>query len=318
MERLLAFERIDSRQANFFALEREIELFRALWPRVRDRCFQLGLTSEDAILLTFWRLWLPLAIQLRDAPKPFVQGILAPQGTGKTTLTAILRVILDSFGIKAIGLSIDDLYKTYADRLELFRSDPRLRWRGPPGTHDVDLGIETLDLFRRGERELSLPRFDKTLHRGQGDRIQPEIVGDIDIILFEGWFVGVRPVEESVFATAPDPINTPEDRAFARDCNARLQAYLPLWERLDRFLVLYPLDYRQSLQWRKLAEPSGGMSDSEIEEFVKYFWKSLHPELFLDPLLKRADLVVEVDRDRSIVSRILIPERNFTPPGART
>jgi D-glycerate 3-kinase len=299
-EQLLAAELVDSRQANFFTLAEKIEQFRTLWPRVREKCRELKIPSDDAVLVTFWRLWLPWAIALRDSPKPLVQGILAPQGTGKTTVTAILQMILEFWGIRAIGLSIDDLYKSYAERLQLRESDPRLRWRGPPGTHDVDLGIETLDRFRNGERSIAIPRFNKALHHGQGDRILPEITLNIDIILFEGWFLGVRPVDECEFDHAPEPIHTPEDRAFARDCNRRLREYLPLWERIDRLLVLYPLDYRWSLSWRQEAEPVGGMSESEMEEFVKYFWKSLHPEFFLIPVLDRADLVVEVNRDRSI------------------
>ncbi|NJL21401.1 MAG: hypothetical protein HC895_12160 [Leptolyngbyaceae cyanobacterium SM1_3_5] len=35
-----------------------------------------------------------------------------------------------------------------------------------------------------------LPRFDKSLHEGAGDRIDPERVDRADVILFEGWFVG--------------------------------------------------------------------------------------------------------------------------------
>ncbi|MEG3439189.1 glycerate kinase [Pannus brasiliensis CCIBt3594] len=300
IEILLASEREDSRQADFFSLQEKIERFRLLWPEVREKCRELGISSEDAILVTFWRLWLTVAIELRDSPKPFVQGILAPQGTGKTTLTVILRLILQSFGVRAIGLSIDDLYKTYSERLQLREADPRLRWRGPPGTHDIESGIETLDRFRNRERSIAIPRFNKASHGGQGDRIDPEIVGDIDIILFEGWFLGVRPVGEEIFDSPPDPIVTAEDRAFARDCNRRLRDYIPLWERIDRLLILYPLDYRWSLQWRKTAEPAGGMRYTEIEEFVKYFWKSLHPEIFLPPMLDRADRVVKINRDRSI------------------
>ena len=75
---------------------------------------------------------------------------------------------------------------------------------------------------------------------------------------------------------------------------------------MDRLIVLSPEDYRLSRQWRKEAEhkmiASGktGMSDREIDRFVKYFWQSLHPELFIKPLLKTADLVVEIKSDRTL------------------
>jgi len=70
--------------------------------------------------------------------------------------------------------------------------------------------------------------------------------------------------------------------------------------------VLYSEDYRLSKQWRKEAEHQmiatgkTGMSDQEIDRFVEYFWKALHPELFIKPLTNNADLVVEIKCDRSL------------------
>jgi D-glycerate 3-kinase len=239
---------------------------------------------------------------------PLIQGILGGQGTGKTTLAKALISIITEAGYRAATLSLDDLYKTYCDRIALQQIDPRLIWRGPPGTHDVDLGLTTLDAIRNSQNLVTIPRFDKSAHRGAGDRTTPEIVTNIDILLFEGWFVGVNPIEPAVFDTAPPPIITAEHKIFARDMNQQLGSYLQLWERLDSLIVLYPQDYRYSLQWRKQAEhdmiASGkpGMSDIEIEEFVNYFWRALHPELFIKPLVTSSqlvELVIEINCDHS-------------------
>lgn len=279
-------------------------------------------------ITTLWYLWLPLAMQLAAKQKalnrPLIQGILGGQGTGKTTMGRVLTSILRFFGDRTLSLSIDDLYKTYAERQQLREADPRLIWRGPPGTHDVDLGLQAIDRLRNQPSRpgratpqlIEVPRFDKSAWQGAGDRTDPELVAAADIVLFEGWFVGVRPVEGDIWANAPAPIITEGDRAFARDCNQRLQEYLPLWDRLDSLIVLYPVDYRLSLDWRKQAEHEmiargkSGMSDAEIEEFVRYFWQALHPELFIDPLVKNpdlVDLVILLDRDRS-VSQIYPPD----------
>jgi D-glycerate 3-kinase len=287
-------------------LTERLEQMRQVHPVVQKFCQQqLGWAGS---ITTLWQLWLPFANQLSSWQKtlhrPLVQGILGGQGTGKTTLTLILTEILRHFGLQTCRLSIDDLYKTYADRQQLQQVDPRFRWRGPPGTHDVELGLKTLSQLRQGEHPVAIPRFDKALHDGAGDRTEPEWVTGADIILFEGWFVGVRPVAPQVLATAPAPIATDTDRDFAREVNRRLQDYLPLWDQLDRLLVLYPSDYRLSQQWRQQAEQqmiaSGrtGMSDAEIAEFVEYFWRALHPELFIQPLLTDAehvDLVIDID-----------------------
>ncbi len=266
-------------------------------------------------LWSLWNLWLPLALGIATAyseqERPLIQGILGGQGTGKTTLAHILIFILDVMGYNAITFSLDDLYKTYVDRCRLREHDPRLIWRGPPGTHDLDLGVLILDQLRQSEQKypILIPRFDKSAWNGAGDRTDPEMVMGVDIVLFEGWFVGVRPIDPLLFATAPLPIVTDADRLFARDMNDQLQHYLPLWERLDRLIVLYVNDYRLSIQWRQQAEheliavTQAGMSDAEIENFVKYFWKALHPELFIKPLTRNpqlVDLVIEINPDHSV------------------
>ncbi|MBD2578053.1 glycerate kinase [Oscillatoria sp. FACHB-1406] len=325
---LLAAELEDSQRAKAFEINAEIglkkievrsRLFENIYPALAPYCPGFAIDSPQT-LKTLWTLWLPLALQLqtwREAQsQPLILGILGVQGTGKSTLAGILSFILAQLGYPTLNLSLDDLYKTYAERQQLQQQDPRLIWRGPPGTHDVQLGIELLDRIHRREFPLSLPRFDKSLHNGVGDRIAPETAATAEILLFEGWFVGAQPIDDKAFENPPAPIVTAGDRDFARTCNQRLAAYLPLWQRCDRLLVLYPLDYRWSLDWRKEAEQKmkasgkAGMSDAEIEQFVRYFWRSLHPELFVTPLLQKpvsVDFAIAVNRDRTTGS-IYCPE----------
>lgn len=266
-------------------------------------------------LETLWKFWLPLGTQLAEhrqqLGRPLVQGILGGQGTGKTTLGKVLTRILSLFNYDTLSLSLDDLYKTYSERQHLQKADPRLIWRGPPGTHDIELGIQILDQLRQSlpDQIIAIPRFDKSLWRGAGDRTSPEFVTGIDIILFEGWFVGCRPIEPQEFDCPPVPIKTPSDQQFARDMNEQLNHYLPLWEKLDRLLVLNPVDYRLSKQWRIQAEHDmisagkSGMTDEEISQFVDYFWKALHPELLIKPLMKNpiwVDLIIDINPDHSV------------------
>jgi len=301
-------------------VERRSQLLQALYPSLQKLCCDAWQWPAIPVE-TLWSLWLPLAQQLAShhqaLGRPLVQGILGGQGTGKTTLAAILSCILSGVGIQVCGLSIDDLYKTHADRMQLRQTDPRFIWRGPPGTHDVALGLEVLQRLKQAtpHEPVQVPRFDKSLHGGSGDRTHAETVQDIGVVLFEGWFVGARPIDPQGFDQAPSPIDTDADRAFAREVNRRLQNYLPLWDQLDRLMVLYPMDYRLSQQWRREAEQTmkdqgkSGMSDAEIEQFVTYFWRSLHPELFITPLCAdaaRTDLVVEINANHA-------PERIYRP-----
>ena len=118
----------------------------------------------------------------------------------------------------------------------------------------------------------------------------------------------MRPLPISAFHNFVPPILSESDREFALECNANLYNYLPLWEYLDHLIVLVPEDYNYSLQWRIEAEHKlmatgkAGMNDQEITQFVAYFWKALHPELFmpritdLDNSAAYADLVVQISR----------------------
>ncbi len=290
------------------SLAHRLMCLQQVYPTLQTWCEEAFTTTPW--LETLWNFWLPLALQLAELrqqqQRPVVQAVLGGQGTGKTTLGKVLAQILGQLGYRLLSFSLDDLYKTYAERQQLQTQDPRLIWRGPPGTHDVALGLQVLDELRRArpDQEIAIPRFDKSRHQGAGDRTQPEIVHGIDIILFEGWFVGCRPIAPERFEQAPPPILTAADRAFARDMNARLVEYLPLWERCDRWLVLYPTDYRLSQIWRWQAEQqmqaagNPGMSAAEVHAFVEYFWKALHPDLFIQPLVTQpglVDLVVEID-----------------------
>lgn len=291
---------------------RESKFYAELLAEVTSVCHSLGFKEQGAIVSTLEKLWLPVALDLATARKQLnrtlVQGILGGQGTGKSTLCIILQNILSSLGFSAAILSIDDLYLTYVERQTLQQQDPRLVLRGPPGTHDIVLGLKVIEQCLQGNNtaQISLPRFDKSAFNGAGDRTNPEIIFKPDILLFEGWFVGVQPIKESAFNNCPPPIVTQEDRQFVIDNNQRLQAYLPLWSKLDSLIVLHPEDYRLSKLWRKEAEHKmiatgkTGMSDEECDRFVEYFWKALHPELFIKPLTSTADLVVEIESDRSL------------------
>ncbi|PSF38540.1 glycerate kinase [Aphanothece hegewaldii CCALA 016] len=325
MRQLLRLEFTSKRAEAFnitiFNGEREIrqraKLFSYSCEQVISICQELGFQSEDEILETLWILWIPLACQLaqnkNNLQRPFIQGILGGQGTGKTTLSQIVCLLLSYLGYQAIGISIDDFYKTYAERQKLKAKDPRLVRRGPPGTHDINLALKTFNHIKEASPKelIPIPRFNKSYHHGEGDRIaSPEFVYNVDIVLFEGWFVGVTPVEKEIFNQSLSPeiaeVITLKHIQFARDSRRRLKDYLPLWKNLDSLIVLSPQDYRWSITWRTEAEhkmiASGktGMSDHDLKEFVYYFWRSLHPELYIKPLIrdpKFVDLVIEIDQN---------------------
>jgi len=303
------------------ALVARSRLLRQFVQRLKQGELALPLSGDWAQWIEpLWRLWLPLAQRIdseqRALGQPYVQGVLGGQGTGKSTLSQILRLLLDCLGQRAVALSIDDLYLTYAERCERQRTDPQLIWRGPPGTHDVSLGVDVLTQIQAGVAAISLPQFHKSLYDGQGDRTSPLTAHRPTVVLFEGWFVGALPLPEPRLSTDdfvfPWPIETLADRQFARACNHRLNDYVPLWSFLHSLVVLKPQDYRWSLQWRKAAEykmiatGKTGLSAAEISTFVLYFWKALHPELFITPLTVGSCQPENIDRRLTYRSSLVV------------
>ena len=299
-------------------VDQRSQFLRSVYPKISQVLdfHNIQIDPPEALLPMLWHYWLPLAQSLASQQekigRTLIQGLLGGQGTGKTTLGIVLNILLQHLGKTFLSISLDDLYKTYCDRKKLRDRSPNLIWRGPPSTHDVDLGIQVLQKLRDRpldiRQPIEIPRFDKSLHHGAGDRTEPEISDSADIVLFEGWFVGMRPLPISAFRNFVPPILSECDREFALECNANLDNYLPLWKYLDSLIVLVPEDYQYSRQWRIEAEHKlialgkSGMSDQEITQFVEYFWKALHPELFMPRMITQdyggsyADLVVKISR----------------------
>ena len=75
----------------------------------------------------------------RNNKKPYFLGLAGGQGTGKTTTSSIIKIILEKyFKLNVFKISIDDFYKTRKERLNLSKKiHPMLMIRGVPGTHDI-------------------------------------------------------------------------------------------------------------------------------------------------------------------------------------
>ena len=86
------------------------------------------------IPLSFW------VSNRTNKSKPYFIGLAGGQGTGKTTISSILKIILTKyFKLNVFKISIDDLYKTQKDRIKLSKKiHPLLMTRGVPGTHDIN------------------------------------------------------------------------------------------------------------------------------------------------------------------------------------
>tara|TARA_B100002052_G_scaffold260187_1_gene253218 strand:+ start:69 stop:773 length:705 start_codon:yes stop_codon:yes gene_type:complete len=181
-------------------------------------------------------------------------GMCAPPGSGKSWLSR-------QIGGGVVSVSIDDLYWP----------QPQLQQhqRGLPGSHDLPRLAQVLDEFRQHGRAL-VPRFDKTLANGAGDRVHDHH-HEGEILLLEGWCVGARGIPS-------------------------MEAYEPIWQRLDGLLILIPPSHNHVLRWRLQAEArqrrrgGGALHPHAVAGMVERFYKALPPQQCFAPLLKAPQL----------------------------
>ena len=101
-----------------------------------------------------------------EKKKPYFVGLAGGQGTGKTTISSLIKIILIKyFKLNVFRISIDDFYKTRKERINLSKKvHPMLLTRGVPGTHDINM---MLSFFRKAKsrkfKRLKLPTFNKAI-----------------------------------------------------------------------------------------------------------------------------------------------------------
>ena len=192
--------------------------------------------------------------------KPYFVGLAGGQGTGKTTISSLIKIILTKyFKLKVFRISIDDFYKTRKERLKLSkRLHPMLLTRGVPGTHDVNM---MLNLFKKSKskkfKRLKLPTFDKAID----DRSKKDKWYDLrekpDVIIFEGWCVGARS-EKNV--TLKKTINSMEKfddqkQIWRKYVNQQLKTkYKNLYSQLNCLIYLKAKNFKLLQKWRLKQE----------------------------------------------------------------
>jgi len=218
-----------------------------------------------------------LACRKRQKTGPLVIGINGAQGAGKSTLFNLVEVILtEGFNLNVVGFSIDDLYKTYDERVELSETvHPLLRTRGVPGTHDVDLGIKILNSLKKSDENTvtKIPVFDKSTDDRCQAAVWQEWVGPADVIVLEGWCVGADPQSPEALVGAINELERDKDQnGLWRDyVNAQLSGpYQELFSMIEVLIMLKVPSMDAVFEWRSLQE-------KKLAERVKYIYDTQQP-----------------------------------------
>ena len=245
-----------------------------------------------------------------QAEELFVVGLQGAQGSGKSTLSLVLKELLQAFGFRVAVTSLDDYYLSAEQRQKLGKEvHPLLKTRGVPGTHDVELALQTFKSLAAGETT-RLPIFDKATDNPCPQQDWPEISEPLDCLLFEGWCVGLPDVLPAHIAKFSEPINTFEAdhdidgvwRNYIAHANKR---YQPLYDYIDYLITLKVPNFDCVIKWRWQQEQRlarqlttqnrtvSVMSESQVERFVRHFERITI--VAQQQLPRLANLIIELD-----------------------
>tara|TARA_B100000579_G_scaffold63185_1_gene46414 strand:+ start:1005 stop:1937 length:933 start_codon:yes stop_codon:yes gene_type:complete len=191
-----------------------------------------------------------------EKKKPYIVGLSGGQGSGKTTISSIISIILRKyFKLDVFTISIDDFYKTRKERFLLSQKiHPLLQTRGVPGTHDMKI---MLNFFKRVKikkfRPLRLPKFNKAVDDRCNKKLWYLIKRRPDVIIFEGWCLGAKAEKNNTLVKPLNSLEMLNDKklTWRKFVNKQLQSkYKQLYDQLNCLLYLKSKNFSLLRKWR--------------------------------------------------------------------
>lgn len=246
---------------------------------------------------------------------PLFVGIQGTQGSGKSTCAAFLKLLFETQWHKpTLVMSIDDFYLTRAERQALAQQvHPLLVTRGVPGTHDIGLLQTTLEACsqRQSEPVISVPVFDKASDDRAPVAQWQSVTEPVDIIILEGWCVGLTAQDEAELAAPINALEADEDadQQWRRYVNQHLaNEYTHLYAKFDCLVALQAPSFDCVFDWRRLQEQkllqrltdagqdtSKVQSEDELRRFISHYERLTRHALKIMP--KMADYLLVLRED---------------------
>jgi len=280
----------------------------------KEKIFDQSIESK---ILSLKRIYIPISFWIekkyREKGKTLFLGFSGGQGSGKTTVVKILKIILKEFFKRKIHISsIDDFYKTLKERNKMSNTiHPLFKTRGVPGTHDINL-LKNFFFFMKKEnfKKIKLPKFDKS----KDDRLNKNFWFNIkkkpEIVILEGWCVGAQPQSNFLIK---EPINMLEkyedqDLTWRKQVNEKLKKeYKKLFGMIDFYIFMKVPNFNMVFKWRLLQENKLKkksqfqrkiMSYNEIKRFIM-FYQRITLQMIKD-LSKSASIVMLLNKNHGI------------------
>ena len=264
--------------------------------------------KRNYIPISFW-----IEEKYKEKGKTLFLGLSGGQGSGKTTIVGIMKIILEKFfKRKVYTISIDDFYKTLKERNQMSRTiHPLFKTRGVPGTHDINLIRKLFNFIKRRKfKKFKLPKFDKSID----DRAKREYWNSVkkrpEIIILEGWCVGAKPQSNFLIKNPINALEKNEDKnlTWRNYVNNKLKnEYQKIFAMIDHFIFLKVPNFNMVLKWRFLQERKLKkksylnkkiMSHTQIKRFIM-FYERITLQMIKD-LDKCASMVILLKKNHQI------------------
>tara|TARA_Y100000590_G_scaffold183021_1_gene208524 strand:- start:1994 stop:2914 length:921 start_codon:yes stop_codon:yes gene_type:complete len=280
----------------------------------KEKIFDKSISKKISNLKNFY---IPMSFWIENKYKKkgrtIFLGFSGGQGSGKTTISEILKIILKKFFKREIYVaSIDDFYKTFKDRRKMAKAvHPLFKTRGVPGTHDVQLIKSFFNSLRKRKfKKFKSPKFDKSIDDRLKKKHWLNIKKKPEIVILEGWCVGAKAQSNSLLKKPINIIEKNEDNdlVWRKYFNQELKKnYKKIFDMIDYILFIKIPNFNFVFKWRLLQEKKLKrksnlkkkiMSYKEIKRFIM-FYQRITLQMIKD-LSKSASVVMLLNNKHEI------------------
>jgi len=264
------------------------------------------------------KFYLPISKMIKEEyqkkKKTRIIGLTGGQGTGKSTISNILKIILkEAYELETEIFSIDDFYKTLSEREKMSKNtSPLFLTRGVPGTHDTKMLFRSIKNLKKNRfKKLKIPKFDKSIDDRFSKDKWLKIKKKPNIVIFEGWCVGAKAQKKKDLINPVNKLEKQKDnkKFWRTKVNLELKTnYKKIFNLIDKLIFLRVPSLKYVFKWRLLQEKklritSTGkkiMTDEQINNFIMYYERLTKHMLRILP--KTADAVINIDEKHRLKS----------------
>ena len=257
------------------------------------------------------KFYLPISKMIKEEyfkkKQTKIIGLAGGQGTGKSTISNILKIILkEAYELETVIFSIDDFYKTLKERnLIAKKISPLFITRGVPGTHDIKMLYNCIkNLKKNNFRKFAIQKFDKSTDDRLPKIKWQKVKKKPNIVIFEGWCVGAKAQKNKDLIIPLNKLEKQDDykKIWRQKVNLELKKnYKRIFDLIDKLIFLKVPNFKYVFKWRLLQEKklritSKGnktMTDKQVKRFIMYYERLTKHMLKVLP--KTAETVINID-----------------------